>query len=128
MLAFLRGHLQLAVGVFLPVGMVGTGIVTRTIVRSSPFQWDDLCMGLELTLGAISSMLTYLLVAPTGVDQTNLLILLIPSFWVFIVQIAMHQGYKSGKWPKWAQIVLMVGLSNAFGVALFIALGSLIKG
>jgi hypothetical protein len=128
MLAFLRGHLQLAVGVFLAVGMIGTGILTRTIVRSSPLQWDDFCMGLELTLGAISSMLTYLLVAPAGISQTNLLLLLILSFWTFIAQIAMHQGYKSGGWPKWGQVVVMGGVSNILGIGLFFTFGYLIKG
>ncbi len=120
--------IQLVIGVVIPIGFITISAVTRKVVRGSRFEWDDWYLGLELTLAAFSSTVTYLLAAPqTTPIQWDLAALLAVAFFVFVWQLAIHQGWQRGAHSKWRQRGMMAGLSNGLGVGLFYAFALIIS-
>src|SRR6266550_250707 len=111
--------IQLVIGVVIPIGFITISAVPRKLVRGSRFEWDDWYLGLEMTLAAFSSTVTYLLAAPqTTPIQWDLAARLAVAFFVFVWQLAIHQGWQRGAHSKWRQRGMMAGLSNGLGVGL----------
>lgn len=129
---------RFVLGIGVPLVLLLTGALTKKLVRATPFKKSDFFLGIEFTLGALTSALTYCCEITkesfTGNNSDQLAkIAAIGAFLVFnlillLIVLGIHQEWEKPGVNSRSQFIHLGLFSNFLGTILILAFILLIKG